>query len=285
MMVIFQNETAKLIRRLALICFLGNLLLLQPNIATAEDSINELVQRSRFIFTGTVVELRAVTVPSITVSDNTIVVRIDELIYHKKPFANYGGKKITVLVNDSNLLKAADQAVFFTNVAIMGESVAVRAVGYKKIGQGETAPRKQITAALQTMEDRALVERIAGAEFVVLGKVSSIGVAAETLQTHPISEHYPHWREAIVEVEATLKGDSSRTRIVVRFPGSEDVAFRSIPKFKVGQQGIWILRRDIRPGAPKAILEGKETDAYMAQDIQDFQARSRLEKIRQLIKQ
>ncbi len=285
MMVILKNETPKLVWRLALIFFIGKLLFLQPNIAMAEDSINDLVQRSRFIFTGTVVELRAVTVPSIAVSDNTIVVRVDEVLYYKKLFANYGGKKITVLVKDYKLLKVGDQAVFFTDVSIMSESVAVRAVGYRKIPKGETAPKKQIVSALQILEDRALVERIVGAEFVVVGKVSSVRAAAETLRPHPISEHYPYWREAIIEVESTLQGDPTRARIVVRFPGSDDVAFRSIPKFKVGQQGIWILRRDLRPGAPKAFLEGKETEAYMAQDPRDYLPKSRLDRIRQLIKQ
>ena len=285
MMVILKNETPKLVWRLALILFIGKFLFLQPNVAMAEESINDLVQRSRFIFTGTVVELRAVTVPSITVSDNTIVVRVDELLHYKKLFANYEGKKITVLVKDYKLLKVGDQAVFFTNVSIMGESVAVRAVGYRKITKGGAAPKKQIASAQQMMEDRALVERIAGAEFVVVGKVSSVRVAPETLRPHPISEHYPYWREAIIEVESTLKGDPTRARIVVRFPGSDDVAFRSIPKLKVDQEGIWILRRDLRPGAPKALLEGKEIEAYMAQDPRDYQAKSQLKRIRQLIKQ
>jgi hypothetical protein len=285
MMVILKNETPKLVWRLALIFFIGKLLLWQPNIAMAENSINDLVQRSRFIFTGTVVELRAVTVPSITVSDTTIVVRVDELLHYKKLFANYVGKNITVLVKDYKLLKVGDQAVFFTNVSRMGESVAVRAVGYRKIAKGETAPKKQIASALQMMEDRALVERIAGAEFIVVGKVSSVRAAAETLRPHPISEHYPYWREAIIEVESALKGDPTTARIVVRFPGSDDVAFRSTPKFKVGQEGIWVLRRDLRPGAPKALLEGKETEAYTAQDPRDYLPKSRLERIRQLIKQ
>jgi hypothetical protein len=283
-MVIFKNETPKKVWQIALIFLLGQLLVLPLNIARAEDSIKDLVQRSRLIFTGTVVELRAVTVPTIKVSDNTIIVRVDELLLYTKIFANYGNKKITVLVNDDHLFKVDDQAVFFTNVRSMGESVAVGAVGYKKIDKGETAPKKQIASVLQSLEERALIERIAGAEFVVAGKVSAVRAAAETLQPQPISEHYPHWREAVIEVESTLKGDPATTRIIVRFPGNDDVAFRSIPKFKVGQSGIWILRRDRRPGVPKPRLKGKEVEAFMAQDPRDFQTNGRLEKIRQLIK-
>ena len=284
MMVIFENKTLKKVWRLALIFLMGQLLFLPTNVPGAENSIKDLVQRSRFIFTGTVVELKAVTMPTIKVSDNTIIVRVDELLLYTKLFANYGDKKITVLIKDDHLFKVGDQAVFFTNVGSMGESVAVWAIGYKKIDKGKTAPKKQIASALQSLEERALIERIAGAEFVVAGKVSSVKAAPETLQPQPISEHYPHWREAVIEVESTLKGDPATTRIIVRFPGNDDVAFRSIPKFKVGQRGIWILRRDRRPGVPKPRIEGKEVEAFMAQDPRDFQPNSRLEKIRQLIK-
>lgn len=285
MMVIFNNQTPQNVWRLALIFLMCQLLLFLPNNPMAQDDIKDLVQRSRLIFTGTIVELRAVTVPSMAVSDDAIVVRVDELLNYPKLFANYGGKKITVLIEDNHLFKVGEQAVFFTNVGTMGESVVVRAVGYRKLTQGKAAPKKQIESARQSIENRALSERIAGAEFVVVGNVSYVRAAAETLRPHPISEHYPYWREAIIEVESTLKGDPSITRLIVRFPGSDDVAFRSIPKFKVGQRGIWILRRDRRPGVPKARFEGKEIEAFTAQDPRDYQSSTQLEKIRQLIKQ
>jgi hypothetical protein len=253
--------------------------------AKAKESLKDLVQQSRFIFVGTITQLRAVTVSSVPVSDNTIVVRIDELLRYAKPFAGYGGMKVTVQVKDPKPLSVGDQALFFTNVWILGESVAVQAVGYRKITKGEIDSRKEIMYTLQGLEDEALAERIGGAEFVVVGRVSSVRPAPETQQRHPISEHYPYWQEAVLEVASPLNGGPARTRLVVRCPGSTDIAFRAAPKFKVGQQGIWILRGDPRPGAPKALLEGKEIEAYMAQEPRDYQAKSQLKRIRQLIKQ
>jgi hypothetical protein len=56
-----------------------------------------------------------------------------------------------------------------------------------------------------------------------------------------ISEHDPIWHEAVVHVESVEKGSTRQKQVVVRFPGSNDVRWRNHPKFRPGQQGVFLL--------------------------------------------
>jgi len=58
----------------------------------------------------------------------------------------------------------------------------------------------------------------------------------------PITEHDPQWREAEIEVDEVEKGPRKR-RVVVRFPGSDDVRWYRAPKFQPGQEGVFILQK------------------------------------------
>jgi hypothetical protein len=86
---------------------------------------------------------------------------------------------------------------------------------------------------------------IQASDVIVTGKVLAV---RKPLITNPtgrriISEHDPKWMNAVIAVESTVKGNAN-SQIVVRFPSSLDVSFREMPKFKVGQQGAFLLKRD-----------------------------------------
>ncbi len=126
-------------------------------------------------------------------------------------------------------------------------------------------------ALLQDVSDQDLQKRIAGAELVIVGKVSEVRPMSEARRPRSMSEHDPQWQESVVEVESVLKGSSAEKRVVILFPGSMDVAWFGVPKSKVGQEGIWIVRRD------------RETKAYAVVDPLDFLPRDQLDRVRKLV--
>src|SRR5262249_32636289 len=71
-----------------------------------------------------------------------------------------------------------------------------------------------------------------------------------------ISEHDPLWHEAVIEVASVEKGAHSRRQVVVRFPGSNDVAWRAFPKFTPGQRGVWMLRQEEGGGVAPVTSRG-----------------------------
>lgn len=146
-----------------------------------------------------------------------------------------------------------------------------------------TSVKQAVTNSIQEQErspvrvlvsDEDLQKHIADAELVIAGKVSEVRTPIEPRKRRPITEHDPQWREAVVEVEAVMKGSESLKKVVILFPGTLDVAWVGVPRFKVGQQGIWIVRKE-----PET-----ETEAYAVKDPLDFHPRTQLERVRQLIR-
>ncbi len=92
---------------------------------------------------------------------------------------------------------------------------------------------------------------------IVVGRVEA--VRAATAQTGPgrrVSEHDAAWQEAVILVESAMKGGQAGQRVVVRFPGSLDVAWRATPRFTTGQEGTFLLRQDTISGSPNAMIAG-----------------------------
>jgi hypothetical protein len=111
-----------------------------------------------------------------------------------------------------------------------------------------------------------------------------------------ISEHDPLWHEAVVNVESVEKGSTRQKQVVVRFPGSNDVRWRNDPKFRPGQQGVFLLNvaAPTGAGAAKATsLPGTRGAALTAtavpsaqgalQAMSEPQPISAIDKVRQLL--
>jgi hypothetical protein len=99
-------------------------------------------------------------------------------------------------------------------------------------------------------------KRFADADKVVSGTVAvvklpdesaaggrSMRAAAEPVVTGPISEHNPHWREAVIDIDENHKGSTGQGQMVIRFPSSTDVRWYRAPKFTPGQQGYFMLHK------------------------------------------
>ncbi len=120
---------------------------------------------------------------------------------------------------------------------------------------------------------------------VIGGRVAAVGSATmEALGAPPgpISEHNPNWREAVIDVETAIKGAQAGQRVVVRFPASLDVAWYDTPKLSEGQEGTFILQRDLVSGAATALLAGSEVAAYTALNSLDVLPRQEAERVRTL---
>jgi hypothetical protein len=183
---------------------------------------------------------------------------------------------------------------------------ARRAVLAASISAGESAsePAARLKAA-------AIADRVASADVVVRGRVTAVRVAAEERpaprtsarrgvtaaateapRRKPITEHDPQWREAEIEVDSVEKGPGKR-KVVVRFPGSDDVRWYKAPKFQPGQEGVFILQKAAgEPAARAGARRGRATaaaaetaagaDTFTALDPDDFQPSERAPEIRAL---
>ena len=96
----------------------------------------------------------------------------------------------------------------------------------------------------------ALVETVEAAKVIAVGEVTivrdivAVEAQDEQHEWKPVTEHEAQWMEAIVEVERNIRGTFPGEVLVIRFPGSLDVAWYGSPKFTVGTKGIFILTAD-----------------------------------------
>jgi hypothetical protein len=226
-------------------------------------------------------------------------VRVDQVIQGPKTLAAYTGQDITVLLSEGGKLKKGEQAIFYTNAWLFGESVAVRSIGHTKVEDGSRSTARAADP-VQTVEDQKFSHHFTQADMVVQGRVLSIRMPADdaaqkgltsTAATRPVSEHSGHWREAVVEVEDVLQGEHAHQQIIVRFPSSRDIRWARSPKFEPGDEGIFILHKDepaqrttksmqARPATTKKKVE---TRAYTALHPEDFQPLHKAAEMRTII--
>jgi hypothetical protein len=236
--------------------------------------MESLIRQATFVFVGTVTKVNATTLPEVPASDSTAVVRVDEIVEAPGAPPDLAGQEITVQLARAGSAKEGEKATFFTRGWLLGESLAVIEVG-REAAEGGGQAREQIQATRAKMGDEALQEEIASAETIVAGTVA--GVRPASIR-HIGSEHDPDWYEAEIGVESVEKGHLTGKTVVVLYPNSNDVMWQSAPKFKAGQQGVWLLHRD------QAKLPGVKEQQYTALKPLDFQETGQLERIRALSK-
>jgi hypothetical protein len=232
----------------------------------AQSSLVELVRESQFIVEGTVSRLGQGTMPIVPDSENIITLRVDHVYQAPQALTRLVGDELTVLVKDPVGLQINERMIFFARGWLIGDGIAVEEVGRLSSPGADLANR--IASAQEDAADQVLSDRMSEAELVIAGRVIEIRAWAPPAG---VSEHNPNWQEAVVGISAVLKGDTSLTRVGVLFPASLDVAWATAPKFQIGQEGIWILRREPAP------------NGYTALDAQDFRPASESSRIRRLL--
>src|SRR6266513_1324192 len=234
---------------------------------SAQMSRVALVRQSDIIFAGTVTRAG--------------VIRVDQVFEKPDAVSLMKGDSVAVLAAraGSPPLNPGMQATFYTTGWIYGRWITVREVGREAIGPqlatvtggGAGGPAQQdlVARARQQVNDADLKARIQAAAMVVVGRVEQLRPMVYSPPGAParpkrFSEHDPNWQEAIIHVDEGLKGATAGERVVVRFPGSRDVAFVATPRFAAGQEGTFLLQKDAATGSPLSLMAGQTVQAYTA---------------------
>lgn len=245
-----------------------------------DKMIAEYARNAQFVAAGVFGSIGATTMDLGAEVPNAGVFKVEEILHGPKLLNGFNGKEITVLFNDPSSARAGESSILFATSWQYGRSLAVIEVG--RVGDRERATmRKEIDAAYEGLADERLVQRIALAQLVITGKVQETKPASEEIRKRmPISEHAPDWWEAEIEIESVEKGRHEGDDISIFFPNSVDVTWSQSPKFKPGQEGLWILQRDQKErGSPKMRVSG-----WTALDPLDFHPASEVPRVRNVIK-
>lgn len=252
-----------------------------------------LVQQSTIIFAGTVSQLGATSFADVPKSAQTIVVRVESVLKKPAAVSLKKGDNVTVEVKDPNAFRPGIEVTFYTDGWMFGSGVAVKELSHEMGARGGKAGRAGVDErALGRIEeqisDQELKQRMASADFVVLARVTDIRpwtIPDAASVPHRVTEHDPDWHDAVIKIESVLKGPKpKKNKLVVRFPQCNDVAWAHAPKFEKNQEGIFFLMKDEVSGAPVALLEGTEVNAYTCLRPGDWLPKSDAARVRSLLK-
>lgn len=269
----------------------------------------DLLQKTKFVFRGTVEQVNAANVAQVENTDQTAIVFVDEIIKSPQVLGNFAGKSITVKLGDKEVVKKGEKAIFYTNGWLFGETIAVESLGHSQVDAEIKSLSAANTDPAKFSKNSIIKDRLKTADAVVSGRVVSVRLTPENLENplaavhaldkgdetvnrRPISEHDPQWCEAVVEVADTDKGDDKK-QVVVRFPSSNDVRWYKAHKFAAGDEGVFILHKTepLKKSVTQRIAatvtnDEAETDeeTFTALHPEDFQPLQNVPEIKTLIK-
>ena len=240
--------------------------------------ILQWMEQSQWVVRATVEAPRTSTVDAAPASENTIAVRIDEILYGPKAFEDHRGRIVTLYSERPTGLAQGSRFIFFTRSWMYGKGIAVVEVG--RLEERETAELStEIEAAQRAILDQKLLERIRRAELVITGRVGRTEPVRGTQRRPVETEHDPEWWTAHVEVTTVELGRAPERTIPVLFPASRDEMWIDSPKLAPGQPYILILQRNqSEKGWPVLRVPG-----LTALDPLDVRPPDELERIRRLI--
>jgi hypothetical protein len=206
------------------------------------EKLDKLVAGASLIFKGKIVLLHTATTDESDVT-NTGVVTVTEVIEAPESFPSISGQQVTVRVTDINKVKVGEERLFFTDPYWIGESIGVREIGSVMKGD-KLYENKDISSLIKQGRDKQgdeqLGKTLKGARLVVTGKVVKISEPEGKIRIG--TEHDPEWKEAEIQIDETLKGTADKT-VKILFASSKDVMFFKAPKFKEGDEGIFIIQQ------------------------------------------
>jgi hypothetical protein len=171
--------------------------------------------------------------------------------------------------------------------------VAVKELGHEfNTGGGAAASGAAASGAApgqsqDQISDQDLQNRLNSADFVVIGRVTQVHRwnVPKSATPHRVSEHDPDWHEAVIQVQSVLKGGQVKgNKVVVRFPGRNDVAWVHSPKFEKNQQGIFCLNRDQASRVTTEKVGGRQVNVYTCLGHGDSLPMSDVPRVRSLLK-
>ena len=227
----------------------------------ADRSVKELLASSQLAFAGHVEEVGRSTVGGVEADDRTVVVRVSQLLHAPEGVELPPGSRVTVQLSpDLSALGPGEQATFFANGWVYGETLAVTEVGRTSV-QDAAAPEATATAdddeeavaptvspveaAKAELDDDELVEHAREADAVIRGQVTAL---AQVPKEGPAGEHDADWWIATIAADLVAGGEipgasEEGGSVEVLYANSLDRYWRHSPKPKAGQAGLWLLHR------------------------------------------
>jgi hypothetical protein len=254
-----------------------------------------------FIFKGTVQQVKSATIKNIDLTNQTLVVTVDQIISAPRLLAKWGGRRITVQLSGQQTAQPGQELIFHTYGWVFGDGLAVQAVKQEAVKRSHITMLSTGEDPVERRRNQAVQRRFDEAQMVVSGQVATVRLPAEswpragrtrTAATSavagPVSEHTPHWREAVIHIDDVHKGSHDKPEVVIRFPASMDVRWYRAPKFQPGQQGHFMLHRTkittksakkstkaaggaMHAAAPAAPAEAEGEEVYTALHPMDYQ--------------
>jgi hypothetical protein len=260
----------------------------------------QLIRRARFVFEGTVQKDTGGEVPGLP-GARAAVVRVDHIVQGPDKLTAFEGREVTVILQKDERVQVGERAMFYTNGAYVGDTLAVESIGHLALPAAAVGMRALARPAA-VLHRRDLQERLDSADMVVVGRVSSVRLPppepgmralvagpAGAGPRRPISEHDPDWREAVIDVDHVEMGGTKRKQVVVHFPASDDVRWHKAPKFTPGQEGVFILHRTPPEAGPPAArlavraLAAPAPETFTALHPADVQPADRQDEINTLV--
>ena len=259
---------------------------------TFQSDMDALVKQSNYIFRGTVKKLNAVTLdlkPNSGMVDapnsSFVVVSVDEALQAPDAFVHSTGVNITMKLKEPDSVKMGRQLIFFNSlthfnaISTVGDGLAVIEVGRMEAPANSDTLRQQIASAKQRLADQDLQRRLAQAEMVIVGKITDI---KQGPPSDIITEHDPDFWEAKLQIKSVELGPSTQRAVTMLYANSMDVVWARSPKFKKGQEGIWILHSDQAVDWKRRLR--LPVESLTALDSEDFLPLNQLERVRRLLK-
>jgi hypothetical protein len=274
---------------------LGTAILASSTAAYPQTQNNQaaLARQSSIVFSGTVSQLGAASFAGVPQSPNTIVVRVDSVLKKPSAISLKKGDNVTVELKDPSGFQQGTQATFYTDGWIFGSGVAVKELGHEfntgggAAASGAAAGGAALGQSQDQISDQDLQNRLNSADFVVIGRVKEVHRwnVPKSATPHRVSEHDPDWHEAVIQVQSVLKGGQVKgNKVVVRFPGRNDVAWVHSPKFEKNQQGIFCLNRDQASRVTTEKVGGRQVNVYTCLGHGDSLPMSDVPRVRSLLK-
>lgn len=255
--------------RMACYYFVLSLILGAYSCATRIPTIEELSERSRMIFTGTIEQLGGSTVPQLPPSDRSVIVRVDHILQGSKLFRHFLDDKITIYLNDNAETDSNVQYLFFCNGWLYGKSIAVREVGHIRAPVDISKMQAEIVAATLKKERHELSGHLRKSKLVIMGTVvDTFPANLQAIHAYP-GEHNPAWRTLLVKVESVLVGKLRADSLIVGFAASRDVMWYKSPKPVPSQRGIWVLHNGADFGARDIEYVVVHSNDYLGSDSLD----------------
>jgi hypothetical protein len=220
-----------------------------------QPPIKRLLADASLAFAGSVKAVGEGTVSGVAPDERTVVVEVGEVLHGSPGVGIPTGSRVTVQLSpDLPPLGVDDEATFFANGWLYGDSLAVTEVGRAPVEEtvaptarlaGFESPVSPVQVALAELADEELIAHANEADAAVRGHVIALN---HVPQEAPLREHDPDWWVATLEIDLLVRGelpgvDDKGGTVPVLYANSLDVSWRDAPKPKAGQGGLWLLHR------------------------------------------